>query len=694
MNLTTVHSLWLAPLCLALGVALAWALYRRSDGKAPLPGKLPWVLGAVRALAIALIAFFLLEPMVRILVREVRKPVVVIAHDGSASLLATGDTAALRGRYKSALEELSDQLGETYEVRHLTYGSGTQDGLHFDQQDGLTDIGQLFRAVHDRMSGPDLGAVIIDGDGIYNRGRDPRLEAARLGVPVYAIALGDTTVRPDLLLRAVEHNRISYLGNEFPLLARVEARHLKGKRSRLSVLHKGREVAGQDITVTGDPWSVEVPFSIKATEPGLQRMTVTVRSIDEEAVDVNNTQEVLVEVLDDRQRILLLGAAPHPDLGALRLALGGLEGYTTEIAYAGSFNEPVDGYDLIILHQLPSTGHGIANVLQQAQAAKVPLCFVLGGGMDMNTFNAQGSGVQVSGARPMYTDAQAALNREFAYFTIDPDQQRTIERFPPLQVPFGQYELGRSATALLLQRIGAVRTGYPLVALTQQGERRMATICGEGLWRWRLTDLQMNGSHVHFDRLVHKLVQFLALKVDRDRFRVEHATTFTTSDPIIITAELYNAAFEPVNTSEATIVLKDEEGREFPYTFSPSGSTYRLDAGRLPAGHYTWTAQVTLDGKRHTDSGELVVTALMAEQLSTVADHGLWADIVAQTGGRMVRPDEVGTLPDVVRGQRDLVARSYAHASFSDLIGLRWLFFAILALLTIEWVVRRRSGTY
>jgi hypothetical protein len=232
------------------------------------------------------------------------------------------------------------------------------------------------------------------------------------------------------------------------------------------------------------------------------------------------------------------------------------------------------------------------------------------------------------------------------------------------------------------------------VALTQQGERRMATICGEGLWRWRLTDLQMNGSHVHFDRLVHKLVQFLALKVDRDRFRVEHATTFTTSDPIIITAELYNAAFEPVNTSEATIVLKDEEGREFPYTFSPSGSTYRLDAGRLPAGHYTWTAQVTLDGKRHTDSGELVVTALMAEQLSTVADHGLWADIVAQTGGRMVRPDEVGTLPDVVRGQRDLVARSYAHASFSDLIGLRWLFFAILALLTIEWVVRRRSGTY
>lgn len=694
MNLTTVHSLWLAPLCLALGVVLAWLLYRRSEGKEPLPGKLPWLLGAVRALAIALIAFFLLEPMVRILVREVRKPVVVIAHDGSSSLLAAGDTAALRARYKEALEALAADLGDSYEVRALTYGGSTEEGLQFTQQDGLTDIGQLFRTIHDRMSGPDLGAVIIDGDGIYNRGRDPRLDAARLGVPVYTIALGDTTVRPDLLLRAVEHNRISYLGNEFPLVARVEARHLKGGRSRVSVMHGGREVAAQEIAITGDPWSIEVPFSIKADKPGLQRYTVTVRAVEGEAVDVNNSRNVLVEVLDDRQRILLLGAAPHPDLGALRLALNGLEGYTTEIAYAATFNGAVDEFDLIVLHQLPSSKHGITAVLQRAQAAKVPLCFVLGAGMDMNAFNAQASGVQVSGGRAMFTDAQAALNREFAYFTIDPDQQRTIERFPPLQVPFGQYELGRSATALLQQRIGSVRTAYPLIALTQQGERRMATICGEGLWRWRIADQQMNGSHAHFDRLVHKLVQFLAIKVDRDRFRVEHASEFTTSDPVLFTAELYNAAFEPVNTSEAAITLKDEEGREYPYAFSPVGSTYRLDAGRLPAGHYTWTAHATLDGKRHTDSGELVVTQLVAEQLSTVADHGLWADIAASTGGRMLRPDELASLPEVVRGERGLVARSYAHASFSDLIGLRWLFFAILALLTIEWVVRRRSGTY
>lgn len=217
MNLTTAHSLWLAPLCLALGILLAWVLYRSAAVKEGFGRNLSILLGACRALAIALIAFFLLEPMVRILIREVRKPVVVILHDGSSSLLANTDSTSFQQNYGAQLEQLGKELGENYEVREFTYGRSVTDGIDLSQREGLTDIGEAFRDVYDRLSGPDLGAVIIDGDGIYNRGRDPRIDATRLGVPVYAVALGDTTVRPDLVLRGVDNNRISYLGNDFPV---------------------------------------------------------------------------------------------------------------------------------------------------------------------------------------------------------------------------------------------------------------------------------------------------------------------------------------------------------------------------------------------------------------------------------------------------------------------------------------------
>ena len=326
MELTTAHSLWLAPLCLLLGIGMAWLLYRKAAGKEGFSKGLAILLATIRAIAIALIAFFLLEPMVRVMLREVRKPLLVIAHDGSSSLLAAGDTTTLRKTYKSKLEELAATLGDRFDVRTFTYGQGVSEDLDFAQDEALTDISQVLREVHDRYNGPDLGAVIIDGDGIFNRGRDPRLEVDRLGVPVHAIALGDTTVYPDLVLRSVEHNRIGYLGNELPLLVRVEARHMSGSRTRVSIMKDGVEVVGKDLVIAGHPSFVEVPLMIKADRAGMQRYTALVRPVEGEATEVNNRASILIDVLDDRQKVLLLGAAPHPDLGALRLALGGLDG--------------------------------------------------------------------------------------------------------------------------------------------------------------------------------------------------------------------------------------------------------------------------------------------------------------------------------------------------------------------------------
>ena len=694
MSITTAHSLWLAPLCAALGVLGAWLLYRGTTEKQGWPRWMPWLLGAARALVIALLAFFLLEPMVRILVREVRKPVIVLAHDGSSSLLAAGDTAALRTGYRDALNALSARLGETYEVRPFTYGTEVEEGVGFAQDDGRTDIDQLFREVYDRFAGPDLGAVIIDGDGIYNTGRDPRLAAERLGVPVFTIALGDTTVRPDLVLRDVDHNRITYLGNEFPVTARVEARHFAGRSTRVSVLRDGKELAAKDLPVNGDPMIVDVPFMLKADAPGTMRLTVRVAVRDGEANAANNERTVHIDVLDGRQRILLLALAAHPDVSALRQSLDGLEGYRTEVAYAADLKEPPDQYDLIILHQLPSTRAAIQPVLQRIAERRIPTWTIIGQNTDLGQVDALESGLSITNGQRMMNDAQAAVNTDFALFTLEPDEARALERFPPLQVPIGTYAPGRGAEALLYQKVGVVRTNYPLMVIAARGERPAAVTCGEGLWRWRLADQQLYGGTERFDRLVRKTAALLALKEDKGRFRVRHAPEFTSSDKVVLQAELYNASYEPVNTPEASIIFTDEAGKDYAYAFSRKGTGYALEVGSLPPGRYTWKAAATLDKERLAATGAFVVNELVAERLSTVADHALLASIAARTQGLMVHAADVDRIADTIAVARAIVPRSYSHAGFSDLIGLHWIFFALLALLTLEWALRRRSGTY
>ena len=99
----------------------------------------------------------------------------------------------------------------------------------------------------------------------------------------------------------------------------------------------------------------------------------------------------------------------------------------------------------------------------------------------------------------------------------------------------------------------------------------------------------MNQSTAHFDGLVRKLVQFLAVKLDKQRFRTEHVQVFAENEPVVIRAELYNASFELVNTPEATITITDETGKDFPFTFGKTAGSYRLEAGQLPAGRYNYT---------------------------------------------------------------------------------------------------------
>jgi len=693
MSLTTAHSLWLAPICLLLGVAMAWLLYRRSKGREGFDPRRARIMAALRAVAVAAIAFFLLEPMLRMQVREVRKPIAVLLHDGSQSLLLAGDTTAVRGVHMDRLQRMVEELGGRYEVRAFTYGERLRDGLRRDQSESLTDLSQALAEVRDRFQGPDLGMVVIDGDGIVNRGRDPRLEAARLGVPVHAIALGDTTVRPDLAIRSVEHNRIAFLGNEFPVTVQVAADHLAGQMTRVSIKQDGAVLAAQDLAVQRDPFRRELSFLIRANKAGVQRYTVLVEPLEGEHTTANNATEFFVEVMDARQRILILAHAPHPDVAALRIALSGVEGYEVKVAWAEDFAGAIEEHDLAVLHQLPSARGGGAWIAR-AKAKGIPLLAIVGAATDIKAFNAMGAGVAITGAQSATIDALAQPQPRFGLFNVEADLVRAMERFPPLQVPFGQYTAGLGAEVLAAQRIGAVRTEAPLIAVQQLQGQRMAVICGEGLWRWRLADFRDNRSHERFDRLIRKVAQYLALRMDKKRFRVDHAPLFSTREAIVFNAELYNASYEPVSGARIAMQLADSAGREFASVFQGDEGAYRADAGRLAAGRYTWKAQAEHAGEVLKAQGSLVVQASSLEQFSTVADHGLLADIAARTGGRFVRADGLDSLSVALTGESAIPARSYLEQRFTDLVASPWPFALIVLLLSAEWALRRHAGAY
>jgi len=698
---------WL--LCLLAGVLYSGVLYFLSFGKRgslsqrSFSRRVTVVLSVLRFLSVSAITALLLAPMMRRDISREEKPIVVIAEDNSKSLDYSRDSAFYHTGYADAMDKLADELADDYEVHRYSYGSGLVLDGAVDYHESSTDIGSALDELAQRYYHRNVGALLLTGDGIYNHGPNPQSVSGSLTFPVYTVALGDTTVRRDAAIADVRYNRIAYLGNDFPIEVSVSANHMRGEQTRLTVSRDGQQLYSELVTLGDEPHRSSV--SIRADKAGLHNYVVEIGALHDELTLRNNRRIIPVEVIDGHQKIAIIAATPHPDVAALRAAIEGNENYVVESFLAtdkevqslrpgGNGASSLDGYNLLILHGLPSKVHAANVDVAKLLSSGVPALFVLGSGTDLARFNALHLGMEVVARINRQNEVTAVHNRDFTFFSLDGSVAQRIERFPPLLSPFGDYRLGGMSQILFSARLGNVQAGLPLVAVAHQQDRRYAFISGEGLWRWRLADYQANGSHEDFDALVNKLVSFTALRVNKERFHVELRNLFSETEEVVAEAQLYNDNYELVNAPDVSFeVATVDEWRsgkvDRALMMNRNATGYMLNMGSLPPGSYRYRASTKLGGQSFTAEGSFLVEDLQLEALNLVADHSLLNTLSATTGGAMLYPDQLDQLPGLLKNRDDIKTVLYSESRYVNMLNVPLLFVFIVLLLAAEWVIRK-----
>jgi hypothetical protein len=678
-----------------MGAVYAGALYFKDRFNRTYGSRLAGLLAAMRFGVVTLIAFFLLKPLIKTIQREVEKPIIIIAQDNSQSLSLVKDSAMYKTTYLDQLKSLKEALGEDYDVRSYSFGDQIREGLDsISLQEKETNFSGLLEEINTKFAGRNLGALIIGSDGIYNKGSNPIYAYNKLNAPVYTVALGDTTVRKDALIAEVAANRLAYLNNKFPISISVEGRKCAGETVQVTVSHKGNTVFSQPVTFDGNRSSKTIDLTQDAKTVGLQKYTVTISNLSGEITYANNRKDVFIEVLDSRQKVLILASSPHPDVNAMREAIASNDAYSISTELVSKFNGNINDYNLIIFHQLPSSGSQGLNLVKNAIDQNIPSLFIWGANTDFNAFNSLGLGYSLSGYRNTNTDINAAVMEGYSLFQIEKITSDLIATAPPLSVPFGDFEVSPGANIFVRQQVGQISTSKPLIAFNKKNENKIGLIAGEGIWRWRINAFRQFETHDVFNGMVSKMVQYLASKEDKSLFRVNGPTDFPENIAISFDAELYNASYEAVIDKEISMVIKNEEGREFPYTFSPLNGRYKLNAGSLPVGNYTYVASTVSEGQTLKEIGEFSVSPLQAELTNTIADHKLLAQFARENGGEMVYPDAVSSLVEKIKAREEITSVSYETKQLNDLINFRWLLILILLFLGGEWLLRKRAGTY
>ncbi len=683
---------WWVLACLALGALYAWLLYRQPTA---LHGGARYLLSAFRVVIVALIALLLLSPLIKSVTTHPQKPLILIAQDNSSSIKLFKPASFEPGKFVNQLADLKKALGDGFDVREFNFADQLHDSLSATFGGKQTDIAGVFTALNDRFSNQNIGALVLASDGLYNKGSSPQYIAGNLKASIYTIALGDTIPKRDLLIANVNYNKTAFLGNDFEIEVLAEAYQSKGEKMQLNIAEDGSPVMNQSIPVPADAFRKTIPVKLHADKKGIHKFTISIQPVKNEISTANNTETIYIEVLDVKQKILLVYEGPHPDVSAIKQSLESNRNYEVKTSLLSKFDGKLDGYSVAILYQLPTAVNATlpSSLLSQLKVLKIPVWYMVGAQSDIMQTNNVQKLVRINASRSDVQEVFGNIGQGFSLFTLSDSTRRELALLPPLSAPFGTYSGPPAPAVLLKQRIGLIETSYPLLAFGEEDGRREAVLTGEGLWKWRLAEFQSQGNYHAFDELIGQSVQYLTAKNNHTRFRVyPPKNVFDDGEDVLINAELYNDALQLINTPDVSIDLKGKSGKTFSFNFTRNGQSYQLNAGGLPVDEYTYNAKTKLGDKAFTATGQFVIKALNAETRQSAADHRLLYALAHQSGGQMLMPDQMGQLADLIRKNENIKTLVYEDKTYRDLIDEKWLFALVLGLLSAEWFLRKREG--
>lgn len=717
MTLSFGTSPWLLALCaVAAALLAAWA-YRRTIP--PVSRGRRVVLGTLRFAALFLVLLLLFEPVVRRIQRTTEAPVLAVLVDDTQSLAVTGDSTALSASLRRALRD-AGTANPDGEVRFFAFDRALRPLPADVPTDSLrrtgarTDLSAALLRVRETLRDVPLRGILLLSDGQYNTGRNPLYLAEQSPVPIHTVVLGDTTRRQDLVVERVTSNDLAYTGTEQPVQVLLRTEGLPRARVQVALSEEGVERDAASVDLPEGTASTTVDLAYTPEEAGLHRLEVRVTGLEGETTLRNNSARATVQVLDSQRRLLLLGAAPGPDLASVRQLLEQVPDFELVVRtprpdgnyYEGPLPDSLTAFDALVLAGFPGPAGTPADREAVARAAaEVPTFFLLARQTDLAALQASFEGVLPAWPDPVregWSEAtfvpapRAARHPAFDFArAAAPDAWGVL---PPLRTSQSRWRASPDATVLATPRIRDVSLDDPLLATRRRSAHRSAALLGANAWRWRTLPAEADATEAPgglWPSLFQGLVRWLTTAEDDRPVRVAPVrTAFGGDEAVAFNGQVYDESRQPVSDASLQLELIRPDGTRFPYVMESAGhGRYVAEVGRLPAGTYRYEARATSEADTlGTDRGAFAVGGLTLEYRETRADAALMQQIAARSGGVALPADSTGLLAARLAGSGSLTPHVVERPRERRLWQMPALLAVALLLLAAEWVLRKRSG--
>ena len=709
----------------------------------------------LRFAAAVLIVLLLLQPQIEQKeVLKLKNKVVCLIDNSQSMTLKGGDTGI--SRFQLVADFFKDnasfieELQNNFDVDFLSFSDTIKEISSDDIKNGLvldgtnTDIARTLKLLKKRYEGKSVKGYLVFSDGadtVELPSSINKLEiisnlAKDLSAPFFTFSPGGNMEVRDIAISNISYDSFTFVRS--PWKADVTIKVLGYKDLKLPItLKQGNDIISSKVLNTGEKSELHIDLSFTPYTTGTYLYTISFPVQPHEAITENNQVSFLVKVVRDKIRIMhvcgrpswderflrrVLKSDPNIDLISffiLRTPTDASEARNDELSLIPFpvdelFTQALGSFDLVIFQNFDYRPYDTSffrfshylNNLQKFVEDQGGGFMMVGGDISFSQGGYDGTAIEDILPVNLYTEKDSIdTTRLKVVITndgmkhpvtiLDDNTDRNVaiwKDLPELDGCNVTTQLKSDAVPLV---IFPTKGNPPLISVRDVGLGRCMAITTDSLWRWNFLSVGEGGSNRHYIKFWQNAIKWLIKDPTLNPIRITvNKETFLPDEEVQIRIEALGRNYQPMEGVQLDIDVTNEfSGKSifFAKEITDSNGQYKFTIKNNIEGYYIVKASAK---KENDEIGQDYTVFNIALENKEFKDTSMRRDILAKlsevSGGKYF------DLP--TKNIEEKV--SIENPSIVKLVGKRqislwdngYVFMMILAIVSIEWWIRKRSG--
>ncbi|MBN1213522.1 MAG: hypothetical protein JXA92_13205 [candidate division Zixibacteria bacterium] len=697
-------------LTLALLLALSFWLYRCTNP--PVSPLLRIIFIIVRVIAVLALCAALFEPVLSYNREFERRKKITVLVDDSSSMDRFERDKSRRERLDSLLtDENYRRLKIRTELKTFYFGSNLAEEEKSVDRDKTALGDALYELKKLDLTEPS-DYWLLFSDGKSNTGRRPREAVQGLEVPLVCVDLALDVGNFDVGLDEVNYNPVVFVGRPTEVKVKLNWHDAAGKNLTVQLLDSTRVLTESRFAISQEGGFGDVILKYTPDQPGQKLMQIKISPLEGEESAGNNLRTVSVKVLKNRLLVLLVTDRPDYEVGFLRRFLTQSVKYEVDLIVTGekagnlggrfpSRQTELNRYDLVILHDPdPVAFEPRLDILKSYLNEKGGALWLLMGPQ----FAGRGSGNRFNEFLPF---SQSQPNRiEYLDFHGEPsennlfhpvirlaDDRNAIRELwatrPPFKTLVRCDVVDPEGVVLAYASGGRLEwEKIPVLGYRRFGPGKLLAAAALPFWSWGFVNLGFGEDNSLYEKFLEGTISWLTVQDDFEPVRVTpDKEVFSRGEAVRFDGMAYDQGFRPLTEVTGTVRLSSGDGEVYEKDFiEQTPGRLRAEFDPVPPGRYTFSAFLEKGGQvLKNEQGQIVVETFSLEEFDQSGDRtGLMA-LASLTGGSFYTFDQfndavnnIDLNPVVEAVQKEIVVWNKF-----------WLLLIFIAMLSVEWILRK-----